>query len=102
MRGKMYRYEATSIQGFIQQLAVAYVTHGYWLYVTGRVPEGKDPVLVDQKLIAQYGISLSRPARWRRKRIGQGNIHYLRYKSFFVLIATEGQHLFKLREADAI
>ncbi len=98
----MYRHEAVSIQGFVQQLAVAYVTHGYWFYVTGRIPAEKDPTILDRKLIAQYGLSLSRPARWRRKQRGLGNSHYLRHGSFFVLIATEGQHLFKLREADAI
>jgi len=51
-----YRCVATSVAGFVQQLAVAYVAHGYWFYVTGRVPEGKDPADVDRKLIARYEI----------------------------------------------
>jgi len=38
-----YRCEATSVTGFIQQLAVGYVRHGYFFYVVGQVPEGKDP-----------------------------------------------------------
>ena len=38
----MYRFEATSVEGFIQQLAVAYITNGYWFYVAGTIPENKD------------------------------------------------------------
>ena len=34
-----YRCAATSVGGFIQQLAVSYVGRGYWFYVTGVIPE---------------------------------------------------------------
>ena len=34
------------MEGFVQQLAVAYVARGYYFYVTGFVPEGKDPARV--------------------------------------------------------
>jgi hypothetical protein len=46
----MYRYEATSLPGFIQQFAVSYVGHGYFFYVTGlmdnchNIPNGSLPV----------------------------------------------------------
>jgi hypothetical protein len=33
-----YRCEATSVAGFIQQLAVAYVGRGYFFYVAGVIP----------------------------------------------------------------
>src|SRR5262249_4567587 len=39
--GSTYHWEAVSVAGFIQQLAVSYVGSGYWFYVTGRIPEGK-------------------------------------------------------------
>ena len=42
-----YRCEATSVAGFVQQLAVAYVGRGYFFYVTGEIPERKDPRAVD-------------------------------------------------------
>ena len=42
-----YRCVASTVDGFLQQLAVAYITHGYWFYVVGEIPEGKDPVTVD-------------------------------------------------------
>ena len=47
----MYRYRAKIIEGFVQQLAVGYVTHGYWFYVSGWIPQGKDPEKTDAKLI---------------------------------------------------
>lgn len=97
-----YRYEATSVAGFIQQLAVAYLTHGYWFFVTGVVPDGKDPQRTDAKLLARYGVDLSRWARTRRKRQGLANVHYLRYRRFFVLLANHGQHGFFEQEAGQV
>ena len=87
-----YRYEATSVAGFIQQLAVAYLTHGYWFCVTGVIPAGKDPRRTDAKLLARYGVDLSRWARTRRKRQGLANVHYLRCHRVFVLLANHGRH----------
>lgn len=93
-----YRCVATSIQGFVQQLAVAYITHGYWFYVVGEIPEGKDSAVVDAKLIERYGIAISKWARCRRKKQGLANMQYLRYERIFVLLATKGRHEFFERE----
>lgn len=97
-----YRSEATSVAGFIQQLAVAYVARGYRYYVPGVVPEGKDPGAVDLKLIARYGLELSKWARARRKEQGVAGVQLLRHEHFFVLLATEGRHVLfeKERVAD--
>lgn len=89
-----YRCVATSVEGFVQQLAVVYITHGYWFYVAGKIPEGKDPAAVDAKLICRYGIGISKWARYRRKSQGLANVQYLRYDRFFVLVATKGRHTF--------
>jgi hypothetical protein len=89
-----YRCEATTKEGFIQQLACNYLTHGYFFYVSGTIPAGKDPRRVDQKLITKYGIGISRQARARRKRAGFANLHYLRFQCFFLMLATHGRHLF--------
>jgi hypothetical protein len=97
-----YRCEARSIEGFIQQLAVAYVARGYWFYVTGKIPSGKDPRGVDAKLIEKYRFGVSKWARARRKRAGFANLQYLRFEDFFVLLATDGCHLFCVEEAPAI
>ena len=42
----MYRHVAASQNAFVQQLAVAYVNHGYWYYVTAVVPGHKGSVSV--------------------------------------------------------
>jgi hypothetical protein len=97
-----YRCEATSVTGFIQILASNYLPHGYWFYVTGSVPTGKDPRLVDLKILSKYGIALSRQQRARRKLAGQANLHYIRYREFFVILATHGQHTFFAEEARAL
>ncbi len=89
-----YRCEATSLAGFVQQIAVSYIRHGYWWYVTGTIPEKKDPKLVDQKLISKYSINVSNTTRWRRKKLGKANLQYIRYRRSFVLMATKGTHRF--------
>jgi hypothetical protein len=89
-----YRCEATSVAGFVQQLAVAYVGHGYFFYVTGEIPERKDPRAVDEKLIAKYGLAIGKTARARRKTVGFANVQYIRYGHSFVLLATAGNHVF--------
>ena len=58
-----YRAVATSVEGFVQQIACCYLRHGYWFYVTGQIPAGKDPLLVDAKLIAKYGVAVSESTR---------------------------------------
>lgn len=94
-----YRCVATSVDGFIQQVAVAYLARGYWFYVTGHVPDGKDPSAVDAKLIAKYRIDVSQKERCRRKRAGLANMQYIRHERFFLLMATHGQHPFFEEEA---
>ena len=49
----MYRAEATTIEGFVQQLT-CYIASGYRWYVTGCVPQHKDARKVDASLIDQY------------------------------------------------
>lgn len=94
-----YECVATTAAGFLQQLAVAYLGHGYWFYVTGRVPEGKDPAVVDEKLLEKYQVRLSKWARARRKRAALANVQYLRHERFFVILASRGRHSFFEGEA---
>lgn len=89
-----YRFEATSVEGFVQMLASNYLPHGYWFFVQGFVPDGKDLRSVDEKLLTRYRIRMSRDERARRKRAGHANLHYLRFGRTFVLLATKGHHLF--------
>ena len=97
-----YRAVATSVEGFVQQIACCYLRHGYWFYVTGRIPDGKDPLTIDAKLIEKYGIGVSESTRARRKKVGHANLQYLRFERFFVILATKGQHRFFENEAAQI
>lgn len=95
----MYRWEVSSSRGLVQQLASNILPHGYWFYVTGIVPLNKDPRQVDQKLMWKYGVSISRQQRVRRRQAGLANIHYLRFRQFWILLATHGEHAFFREEA---
>jgi hypothetical protein len=97
-----YRCEATSIAGFVQQLAVAYIGRGYFFYVLGEVPQKKDPGPVDERLVEKYEIEIGKTARARRKVAGFANIQYLRFERTFVLLATHGKHPFFDREGSLI
>jgi hypothetical protein len=97
-----YRWEATSITGFVQQLACNYLPHGYWFYVTGRIPEGKPVQAVDRKLLEKYGVALNRSQRSRRKKAGLANLHYLRFERDWLLLATHGRHEFFAEERERV
>lgn len=99
---KPYRCVATSPEGLVQQVAVCYLRHGYWFYVTGRINRTKDPLKIDQKLISKYGIDLSERERADRKRRGLANLQYIRYQNWFVMMATEGHHPLKQQERKQI
>jgi hypothetical protein len=97
-----YRAVTTSVEGFVQQIACCYLRHGYWYYVKGRVPHGKLPESIDQKLINKYGIDVSESTRARRKKAGRSNLQYIRHERTFVLLATKGEHRFFEEESNLI
>ncbi|MCA9218421.1 MAG: hypothetical protein KDB27_35370, partial [Planctomycetales bacterium] len=102
-RGTMpYRCIASSPEGLVQQVAVSYLRHGYWWYVTGRIPDGKDAESVDRKLIAKYEIDQTDRQRAYRKKCGLANMQYIRYGNWFLLMVTEGHHPFKQQERNRI
>jgi hypothetical protein len=55
---------------------------------------------VDAKLIARYGLALSKWARARRREKGEASVHLVRLGRFFVLLATKGKHAFFDLEGD--
>ena len=95
-------YVATSLPGFIQYVAVSMLARGYFFYVTGEIPAGKDPTRIDAKLAERYGVVRSKAQRHRRKRAGIANVLHARLGRFFVLAATHGQHPFFQEEARRI
>ena len=97
-----YRHVTTTKEGFVQLVASNYIPHGYWFMVTGRMPQGKDPSVIDEKILTKYGIELSRQQRARRKLQGFANLHYVRFENFFVILATHGKHPFFAAEAASV
>ena len=96
----MYRCETRSVSGFVQQLSVSYIRQGYFFYVAGLVPLSKDPRRTDQRIIEKYHLLLSKYSRCRRKKKGIASVQYLRYRHFFVIVATAGAHDFFQKETD--
>lgn len=94
-----YRCVAHSRDGFVHYLVTSLICRGYWFYVTGWIPEGKDAESIDRKLIEKYDCAISKATRWRRKKLGKANVQYLRCGRFFMLIATKGEHRFFIEEA---
>jgi hypothetical protein len=90
-----YRCEAATPESVVQLIAASYLRHGYYWYVTGTIPNDKDPSQIDRKLIAKYGIDVSEWERTRRKKIGLANAHYLRFERWFIIMVTEGHHQLK-------
>ena len=90
------------MEGLIQQVALSYLRHGYWWYVTGIVPERKDVREVDHNILTKYDIRKD----WRhiahQKSRGLANLQYIRHGRFYVIMATKGLHEFKEREAKRI
>ena len=96
-----YRCVATSIEGFLFQLSVSYITNGkYFFYVMGEVPAWRPEAELDSRMLKRYGVAISKFARCRRrKRIGSSgqrlaNCQYLRFQDSWILLCQEGEHEF--------
>lgn len=96
------RYEVKSVPAFVQQVGVSCVARGYFFYVTGQVPERKDPSALDSKFEELYRLDASKWTRSRRKQSGAANIRFVRLGRSFVLLATPGEHDFFENEAKGI
>lgn len=90
----MVPFETKSANAFIQHLAIRLIGNGYVYYVLGNIPKNKDPKNVDEKFIVRYGVGESKWAQFRNRERGQAKIRYLRFGHKFILVATEGAHLF--------
>lgn len=95
MDWEQYQCQITSVEGFVQQIACSLLQHGYRWYVTGVIPEHKDPRRTDRKIIEQYDLAVSRRQRTRLRQHGVAAVQYLRYGHQFAIIATKGRHPFR-------
>lgn len=100
-----YKWKATTLEGFIQQLAVAYVARGYCFYVTGSLPARMSADEHDRRMLAKFDIAMSKWSRYRRRRreVPGGrqvaSVQFLRHEKFWVLLATHGEHRFFVEHA---
>ncbi len=99
---KLYRYraEATSVAGFLQVLAANYLPAGCVFYTQGLLKPHMDATAIDAKLIARYEIAISKDARYWRKKQGLAAVHLHRYRLFYLLLASKGQHCFYEHEVN--
>ncbi len=96
------RYLVSSPAALVQQLALSTLRYGYRYFVTGMLPERKDPVAFDERIIAKYDIAITDWRRRERLARGLANVKYLRCDRFFLLIASDGHHQFKELEAKTL
>lgn len=85
----MYPHRFTNIHMFVQRVADNIVKYGNIKYVTGVIPEHREPLAVDAKILGKYGIAVSRWTRARRRTKGLASVHYVRHQRFFVMLAPE-------------
>ncbi len=92
MTSQEYRYEVKNIDGFLSQVVRYVACGGHYFYIRVRVPEGKDPQAVAEKLLDRYNI---RRKRWQRKRRHlkeTASIHLLQYREIIVIMLSKGEH----------
>ncbi len=87
-----YKYEVTNLVGYLQRVATHLLPKGYYFFVQGIVPEGKEPSALDEKLLAKYEVVKTEGARRWRKQQGLGNVQYVRFGKSWILMATHGDH----------
>lgn len=92
MSSKLYRYEAKSIDGMLSQLIRYVANGGHYFYIRVRVPQGKDPSAIAEKLLDKYDIRKSRWQRKRRHLKETAGIHLLQHQELIVIILTKGKH----------
>jgi len=86
----------------VQQVVASYVRHGYRFHVSGKVPVGKNPEEIDEKLLSRYSIRKTDAQRYRAKLRGEANIQYIRFERDWLMLATAGSHAWKEKEAGNI
>jgi hypothetical protein len=87
-----YKYEVASEIGFVQRVATHLLPKGYYFFVQGTLPEGKNPAALDAKLLSKYDVAKTEGARRWRKSQGLGNVQYVRFQRSWILLATHGEH----------
>jgi hypothetical protein len=95
-----YKYEVTSLTGYLQRVATHLLPKGYYFFVQGTLPEGKNASVLDRKFISRYEIDKTEGARRWRKSQGLGNVQYVRFADSWILLLTHGDHSIRENEGN--
>jgi hypothetical protein len=95
----MTPYLVKSPRHLVQLLACNILNRGYLFYCTSWIPDGKDPLPIDARLLLIYSAHLPKEKQYRRRKAGLASVRYLRCGQLCVLLATKGQSPFFEREA---
>src|SRR5262245_2615543 len=94
-----YQYLVKSPRHLVQQLACNLLPKGYWFYVATWIPDPKDPLLTDARLILLHDCHWPKEKQYRRRKAGHATVKYLRCGRLCLLLATKGTSPFFQREA---
>ncbi len=86
--------EVRSVNALVKQIAVHTLRWGYWWYVSGIIPDHKDPTITDREFTKKYAANLPESTRYRRKQQGLANTRYYRLGNRFFLFSTKGESPF--------
>lgn len=93
--------EVRSLTALVKQIAVHTIRWGYWWYVSGIIPEHKDPRDIDRRLMDKYAANLSESCRYRRKQQGLANTRYYRFgRRFFIFTSLGHSPIWELEKAN--
>ena len=95
-----YHAQTTSRAGFLRMLTANYLPSEYLRYSHGHFKDEGHARRTELEIICRYDLALSKDQRYRRKKSGRSNLQFLRYRRFFLFVATPGDHGFHLRHAD--
>ena len=88
---RMRKYHVNTLGQFLFKLQF-YIRYGYVHYYSRTIPAHKNLEDIDKKLVLLYDVTFNRNLRNQRKKKGLRNVIYIRYKSNFILLATEGKN----------
>lgn len=101
MKKYNYQYDAPTLDGFVQQLALGYIVRGYFYYVFGDKPLSEEKQKRhDQAILDYYDVARSKFSKCRRRKKkgpdgrSMANCQYLRHGDFWLLLCEDGHNIF--------
>lgn len=90
MEEESYRCEMASVEEFVRRIE-RLVRREYYFAFVGHLKPGKDPLALDQKMVRLWNLD-RKEWRWaKRSRGSESNVHYVRFRRTYVLLATAGR-----------